>query len=77
MKRKLGCDNREMILRGFDEYIEVEYENEREERDGEVFAVVEEAEMEGGVVEEAIGVEFGGGARKLSGGIVKKGPAWN
>ena len=66
-----------MVLCGLDEDVEVETEKEGEERDREKWVFVEEAEMEGEVVEEAIGVRFGGGARGFcGGGVVEEGSMW-
>lgn len=55
MTGKLGDNNGETILRGFDQDVEVQEEEEGEEGNGEKWVAAEEARMEGGVVEEAIG----------------------
>lgn len=53
---EVGDDGREAVLGSPDEEEEVEEEDERERGDGKKWVFLEEAEMEGGVVEEAVGV---------------------
>ena len=75
MSTELRDDDREAILGSLDKDVEEEEENEGEERDGDEMGLVESAEMEGKVVEEAIGGGFKtGGARSGGGGGVEERP---
>lgn len=75
MSTELRDDDREAILGSLDEDVEEEKENEGEERDGDEMGLVESAEMEGKVVEEAIGGGLKtGGARSGGGGGVEERP---
>lgn len=78
MSTELRDDDREAILGSLDKDVEEEEENEGEERDGDEMGLVESAEMEGKVVEEAIGgglktggARSGGGHFALSGRSVR------
>lgn len=74
---ELGDDDGEVVLGGADEEEEVEEEDEGEGGDGEKWVLLEEAEMEGGVVEEAVGVAMavgeGEGAAFLGGSFMDGG----
>lgn len=75
MSTELRDDDREAILGSLDKDVEEEEENEGEERDGDEMGLVESAEMEGKVVEEAIGGGLKtGGARSGGGGGVEERP---
>lgn len=63
-KNELGGDEREVILRCFDEDVEEEEEDKREGGEREKWVLAEEAEVEVEVVKEAIGVGYGGGGAR-------------
>lgn len=55
MLGQLGDNDGEVILRRSDQDVELNKKNENEEWNGEKWVASKEAEMEGGIVEEAIG----------------------